>query len=345
MIVSGRTEWPRPGVGYGGGDRAIRVGARSRHRAAASLIAASRGSLRFRVSTSRRRSPTGMGTRPRSGHLCHRDVRRAQSWQRGLGPRGGKLGPRAGSLSGRGRGSDSHSAVAALETSDGQRARPLSSHALAGAHHDRRFQCRSRTVLVMVTYHIDPKTREPFLEALEKAGRERRRDGAYEWRIYEEPSEKGCFVETFLSDSWLDHLRQHERVTNAGPGIGGGGPALPDWRWTEDDASRRHPLSAATQMIAWRAASFPAFCNADIPSISSRLNRLWLFVSAQHRRFHDRLAPRCSCSVFFPALVVLFIRSHGAGVAGLCRSAEGPQAETESTRCAPIGALRSTLSY
>ena len=70
-------------------------------------------------------------------------------------------------------------------------------------------------VLVMVTYHIDPKTREPFLEALEKAGRERRRDGAYEWRIYEEPSEKGCFVETFLSDSWLDHLRQHERVTNA----------------------------------------------------------------------------------------------------------------------------------
>jgi predicted MFS family arabinose efflux permease len=70
-------------------------------------------------------------------------------------------------------------------------------------------------VLVMVTYHIDPKTREPFLRALEKAGRERRRDGAYEWRIYEEPSEKGCFVETFLSDSWLDHLRQHERVTNA----------------------------------------------------------------------------------------------------------------------------------
>jgi hypothetical protein len=52
-------------------------------------------------------------------------------------------------------------------------------------------------------------------EALEKAGRERRRDGAYAWRIYEEPSEKGCFVETFLSDSWLDHLRQHERVTNA----------------------------------------------------------------------------------------------------------------------------------
>jgi MFS family permease len=70
-------------------------------------------------------------------------------------------------------------------------------------------------VLVMLTYHIDPKSREPFLEALESAGRERRRDGAYAWRVYEDPSEEGCFVETFLSDSWLDHLRQHERVTNA----------------------------------------------------------------------------------------------------------------------------------
>ena len=77
------------------------------------------------------------------------------------------------------------------------------------------FSVNRGPVLVTVTYHIDPKTREPFLEALEKVGRERRRDGAYAWRVYEDPSEKGCFVETFLSDSWLAHLREHERVTNA----------------------------------------------------------------------------------------------------------------------------------
>jgi hypothetical protein len=70
-------------------------------------------------------------------------------------------------------------------------------------------------VLVMVTYQIEPRNRQPFLEALEMAGRERRRDGAYDWRIFEDPSEKGRFVETFLSDSWVDHLRQHERVTKA----------------------------------------------------------------------------------------------------------------------------------
>jgi hypothetical protein len=67
----------------------------------------------------------------------------------------------------------------------------------------------------MVAYRIDPRQREPFMEAMEKVGRERRRDGAYVWRLFEDPSERGRFVETFLSDSWLDHLRQHERVTKA----------------------------------------------------------------------------------------------------------------------------------
>lgn len=74
-------------------------------------------------------------------------------------------------------------------------------------------------VLVMVAYRIDPKQRQPFLEAMEKVGRERRRDGAYRWRLFEDPSERGRFVETFLSDSWLDHLRQHERVTKADQAI------------------------------------------------------------------------------------------------------------------------------
>jgi hypothetical protein len=45
--------------------------------------------------------------------------------------------------------------------------------------------------------------------------RERRRDGAYDWGIFEDPANDGRFVETFLVDSWLEHLRQHERVTNA----------------------------------------------------------------------------------------------------------------------------------
>ena len=70
-------------------------------------------------------------------------------------------------------------------------------------------------VLVTVEYRIDPRDREPFLVALEKVGHERRRDGAYAWCIYEDAAEEGRMVETFLVESWLEHLRQHERVTNA----------------------------------------------------------------------------------------------------------------------------------
>jgi len=70
-------------------------------------------------------------------------------------------------------------------------------------------------VLVAIEYRIDPKNRAPFLRALGRYARERRRDGAYEWGLFEDPSEEGRFVETFLTDSWLEHLRLHQRVTRA----------------------------------------------------------------------------------------------------------------------------------
>jgi hypothetical protein len=43
----------------------------------------------------------------------------------------------------------------------------------------------------------------------------RDRDGAYDWALFENPAQNGRFIETFLTDSWLEHLRAHERVTNA----------------------------------------------------------------------------------------------------------------------------------
>jgi MFS family permease len=70
-------------------------------------------------------------------------------------------------------------------------------------------------VLVTVEYRIDPKGRNAFLACMDELARERRRDGAYRWRVFEDAAEEGRFVETFLVASWLEHLRQHERVTNA----------------------------------------------------------------------------------------------------------------------------------
>lgn len=70
-------------------------------------------------------------------------------------------------------------------------------------------------VLVTVEYRISVEQREAFLAALERLSDERGRDGAYRWSVFEDIAEPGRFVETFLVESWLEHLRQHERVTNA----------------------------------------------------------------------------------------------------------------------------------
>jgi len=70
-------------------------------------------------------------------------------------------------------------------------------------------------VLVTVEYRIDPAKRRAFLAALDRLGHERRRDGAYRWGVFEDAADPARFVETFLVESWLEHLRQHQRVTNA----------------------------------------------------------------------------------------------------------------------------------
>jgi MFS family permease len=70
-------------------------------------------------------------------------------------------------------------------------------------------------VMVMVEYRVASDNRSAFLAALDDVGFERRRDGAYAWSIFEDTAEPGRYVETFLVESWVEHLRQHERVTNA----------------------------------------------------------------------------------------------------------------------------------
>jgi Transmembrane secretion effector len=52
-------------------------------------------------------------------------------------------------------------------------------------------------------------------DAIAKLAGERRRDGAFDWGVFEDTEREGRFVETFKVDSWIEHLRQHERVTHA----------------------------------------------------------------------------------------------------------------------------------
>lgn len=70
-------------------------------------------------------------------------------------------------------------------------------------------------VMVTIEYRVGATDRAAFLAALDGLSGERRRDGAYQWQVFEDAGQPGLFTEVFLVASWLEHLRQHERVSRA----------------------------------------------------------------------------------------------------------------------------------
>jgi MFS family permease/quinol monooxygenase YgiN len=70
-------------------------------------------------------------------------------------------------------------------------------------------------VMIAVTYDIDPADRSAFLTVIHELSRERRRDGGFGWRVFEDAETPGRFIEIWLTASWLEHLRQHQRVSRA----------------------------------------------------------------------------------------------------------------------------------
>jgi MFS family permease len=70
-------------------------------------------------------------------------------------------------------------------------------------------------VLVLIEYHIDPARAPAFALAMRAVRLERLRDGAIRWGLFRDPAIPGRYVEVFTVASWVEHLRQHERVTMA----------------------------------------------------------------------------------------------------------------------------------
>jgi MFS family permease len=68
-------------------------------------------------------------------------------------------------------------------------------------------------VLVTIEYRIPPSNADEFAERMRKVGRVRRRTGARRWGVWRDPADPSRFLETFLVESWEEHLRQHQRVT------------------------------------------------------------------------------------------------------------------------------------
>jgi hypothetical protein len=70
-------------------------------------------------------------------------------------------------------------------------------------------------VLVTLEYSVDAERRAAFLKGLDELRHERKRDGAFAWGCFEDTTQTGRFVETFLIESWLELMHARERVTNA----------------------------------------------------------------------------------------------------------------------------------
>jgi MFS family permease len=68
-------------------------------------------------------------------------------------------------------------------------------------------------VLVTVDYEIDPERASEFVAAMEGMKRIMKRDGAVRWGLFVDPAKPSSYFETFLVESWAEHMRQHARVT------------------------------------------------------------------------------------------------------------------------------------
>jgi MFS family permease len=68
-------------------------------------------------------------------------------------------------------------------------------------------------VLVTVTYEVPGDDVHDFADAMRLVEHHRRRTGAYRWGLFRDLAAPDQFIETFVVESWGEHLRQHHRTT------------------------------------------------------------------------------------------------------------------------------------
>ena len=70
-------------------------------------------------------------------------------------------------------------------------------------------------VLVQIEYVIESHDADKFLQTMSQLGMIRKRDGAFFWGVFRHDTRENVYLESFLVESWIEHMRQHERVTKA----------------------------------------------------------------------------------------------------------------------------------
>ncbi len=68
-------------------------------------------------------------------------------------------------------------------------------------------------VMVCIRYQVSPRVLPEFLDLMQALGKARQRDGALDWHLMQDTQDENCYQEFFMVQSWLDRLRQHERIS------------------------------------------------------------------------------------------------------------------------------------
>jgi quinol monooxygenase YgiN len=71
------------------------------------------------------------------------------------------------------------------------------------------------SVMVTIESRVLVSTVDAFVALMSESRRHRLRNGALSWELFRDSADPERFVEWYLDESWVAHLRQHERLTQA----------------------------------------------------------------------------------------------------------------------------------
>ncbi|WNW12911.1 MFS transporter [Pseudomonas sp. DTU_2021_1001937_2_SI_NGA_ILE_001] len=80
---------------------------------------------------------------------------------------------------------------------------------------DEQMSAERGPVMITVEYCIAAEHAAAFHKAMQAVSRMRRRNGAFSWGLMQDSENPRCWKEYFFEESWLEHLRHHDRVTRA----------------------------------------------------------------------------------------------------------------------------------
>lgn len=68
-------------------------------------------------------------------------------------------------------------------------------------------------VLITIEYAVAAENRDTFTGYINTLGQMRKRSGAFFWNVFHDAEDQTKIIEIFMVESWLEHLRQHQRST------------------------------------------------------------------------------------------------------------------------------------